>query len=122
MQVEVNEQNIVIYGLVQLTGNTAEEMLREAKEAEDKGYILTCQIPDIGDELLNMNVFDAAGSEPADRSMKHGGESPYGSMLLDENTISIFEKGRVVDVQFEGWNEPESNIVTGEVTESHVEE
>jgi hypothetical protein len=64
MQVEVNAQNIIIYGLVQLTGNSAEEMLKHAAEAAEAGYILTCRIPDV-EETIDMNVFEAAGGEPS---------------------------------------------------------
>jgi len=65
MQVEVNEQNIVLYGLVQLTGNSAETLLKHAAEAASQGYVLTCRIPDV-EETIDMNVFEAAGSQPAE--------------------------------------------------------
>jgi hypothetical protein len=65
MRVEVNEQNIVLYGLVQLTGNSSEIMLVHAAEAAAAGYILTCEIPDV-EETIDMNVFEAAGSTPAE--------------------------------------------------------
>jgi hypothetical protein len=65
VQVEVNEQNIVLYGLVQLTGNSTETLLKHAAEAAAAGYVLTCRIPDV-EELIDMNVFEAAGSEPSE--------------------------------------------------------
>lgn len=64
MQVEVNEQNIVLYGLVQLTGNSAEVLLQHAEDAKKHGYVLSCNIPD-PEETIDMNVFEAAGSEPS---------------------------------------------------------
>jgi hypothetical protein len=62
MQVEVNEQNIVLYGLVQLTGNSAEVLLRHAEQAKAEGYVLTCRIPDV-EETIDMNVFESTESE-----------------------------------------------------------
>lgn len=63
MQIEVNEQNIVLYGLVQYTGNSTEVLLKHAEEARENGYVLTCEVPDTDD--IDVNVFDAAGSEPS---------------------------------------------------------
>lgn len=56
MQVDVTAENIVIYKLVELTGNSAEVMLQRAKEAEDEGYTLTCDVPE--DHILTANIFD----------------------------------------------------------------
>lgn len=53
-QVEVNELNIAVFELVQLTGNTKEELLVAAREAEASGHVLYCQIPD---EEGHINVF-----------------------------------------------------------------
>lgn len=63
MQVEINEQNIVKYNLVQLTGNTTEELMTAAAEAEANGYVLSCRIPDV-DELLEHNVFESVNGDP----------------------------------------------------------
>ena len=71
MHVEVNEQNIILFGLVQLTGNSAEEMLAKAAEAREEGYTLTCEIPSIAEDLIKVNMFDAAGSEEADPNLGH---------------------------------------------------
>lgn len=56
-QVEVNEENIDRFALVELTGNTREEMLSMAADAAVKGYVFSVKVPD---ELLHMNIFDAA--------------------------------------------------------------
>lgn len=116
MHVEVNEQNIVLYGLVQLTGNSAEELLQAAAEATESGYILSCDVPDIAEDLIELNVFESAGSEPADRSVKHdGGNDPFG----DGETVTMFDgAGRVIDVHFS----EETDVVTGEVLDSYTEE
>jgi hypothetical protein len=65
MQVEVTEENIVLYGLVQLTGNTSDELLMHAEQARESGYILMCRIPG-ADDVIDINVFEAAGSEVAE--------------------------------------------------------
>lgn len=64
MQVEITEQNIVLYGLVQLTGNSAETLLIHAAQAVENGYILTCHIPDV-EESIDMNVFESTSSRPS---------------------------------------------------------
>lgn len=61
-QVEVNEQNIILFGLVQLTGNSSEDLMRAAKEAEGNGYILAVTIPD---DKIDVNIFEHMASEPA---------------------------------------------------------
>lgn len=58
MQVEVNETNIDQFGLVQLTGNTREELLVRADEAATHGFVLSVTVPD--DQLIEQNVFDYA--------------------------------------------------------------
>lgn len=62
-QVEVNEENIDRFGLVELTGNSRESMLNNAADAAAKGMVLAVTLPD---ELLELNIFDIAQSqEPA---------------------------------------------------------
>ena len=65
MQVEVNEYNIIRYGLVQLTGNSTATLLMHAAEAAEHGYVLTCEVPD-AEQTIDMNVFEAAISEPVE--------------------------------------------------------
>jgi len=101
MQVEVNEQNIILYGLVQLTGNSAEKMLKLRDEAAKEGFTLFCKVPDIADDLVEMNVFESADSEPADERLSHGGGDPFG----DRKTVIRDGSGRVIDVHVEGWSE-----------------
>ncbi len=55
MDVEVNEENIDLFALVMMTGNSREEMLSRAAEASVNGYILSVNIPD---DQLHQNVFD----------------------------------------------------------------
>ena len=74
MQIEVNEQNIVLYGLVQLTGNSTETLLMHAEQARQNGYVLTCRIPDIEQDLIDMNVFEAVDSKPSEED--DGRENP----------------------------------------------
>lgn len=63
LHVEVNETNIAIYDLVQLTGNTKELLLQRAREAEHEGFTLTCRIPNPNDRL-EVNAFEHFQSEP----------------------------------------------------------
>ena len=58
--VEVNETNIDLFALTELTGNTREEMLNMAADAAAKGYVFSVKVPD---ELIHMNIFDAAVEE-----------------------------------------------------------
>lgn len=96
MQVEVTEQNIILYGLVQLTGNSAETMLEKAQQARDAGYVLTVDIPDNDD--IDINAFDHGidVGEPDPEKGPLGGD-PYGE-------------------------QEQINVVQGEVVESHTEE
>lgn len=55
--IEVTEENIDRFALSELTGNTREEMLSMAADAAVKGYVFSVKVPD---ELLHMNIFDAA--------------------------------------------------------------
>lgn len=61
MNVEVNETNIDLFALPELTGNTREELLSRAAEAAEAGYVLTVALPD---SLLRQNVFEVAQSTP----------------------------------------------------------
>lgn len=117
MQVEVNEQNIILYGLVQLTGNSAEKMLQLRDEAAKEGLTLFCKVPDIADDLVEMNVFETAGSEPADERLTHGGGDPFG-----EDKISLFDgSGRVIDVSVESLEE-EADVATDESDETEEDQ
>jgi hypothetical protein len=64
MHVEVNETNIAVFELVQMTGNSREVLLNAAAEAAKKGYILHCQIPDPEDPI-EVNAFEHFESEKA---------------------------------------------------------
>lgn len=79
MHVEVNERNIDLYGLAQLTGNTREQMLSRAAEAAEKGYVLSCEVPD--DQVLEHNVFDVYETEHVDPARLRG--CHYQSNLLE---------------------------------------
>jgi hypothetical protein len=64
MHVEVNEANIDRYQLVQLTGNSREDMLSAAADAATKGHVLSCNVPD--DQVIEQNVFDVYEGEHVD--------------------------------------------------------
>lgn len=108
MQVEVNEENIVRYNLVQLTGNSKEELLTAAKQAEENGYVLTCRIPEPADDVLQMNIFEGAqGDVPDDDVLEAFYNQP--------NRITHEEEGKKKLGR-------EINVVPGEVIETHIEE
>lgn len=72
MQVEVNGDNIDLFGLDVLTGNTKAELLRHALEAKKNNHVLTCEVPD-----TIANVFDTHGAEVVDRDVaEHGMQNP----------------------------------------------
>jgi len=71
MHVEVNEANIDLYKLVELTGNSREMMLSRAAEAKESGHILSVEVPD--DQVLEQNVFDVYQEEHVDpRRLEEG--------------------------------------------------
>lgn len=92
MQVEVNEENIERFGLVELTGNSKEHLLAEANHAHAQGTILYCKIPD---ELIHLNAFEVGvDNEPADEKIKHdGGADPFGK----DNEFAERVKARIID-------------------------
>ncbi len=55
MDVEVNEENIELFSLVKMTGNSREDMLSWAADARANGLIVSVKIPD---NELHQNVFD----------------------------------------------------------------
>jgi hypothetical protein len=117
MQVEVTEQNIVLYGLVQLTGNTAEELMRLAKEAEEKGFALTCRIPDI-DDVLEMNVFDSDTVTEAPEGIEH--THPNSGIAEHARVIDSIGEVLYVSLDKEGLFGP-VEIVQGEVVDNKEE-
>jgi len=86
MHVEVNEQNIVLYGLVQLTGNTAEDLLQNAEEAKKNGYVLSCDVP-LADDLVESNVFEAAESEVSDEVDESRSHIIYGDDVVSGEVV-----------------------------------
>lgn len=70
--IEVNEENIDRFALSELTGNSREEMLNMAADAAVKGYVFSVKVPD---ELIHMNIFDAAQEE----------KSPVADALVPNN-------------------------------------
>ena len=78
MHVEVNERNIKMYELVALTGNSVEELLAAAARAAEEGYTLMCEVPELDEDLIHMNVFDTVEGEVVDPKLSHDGASPYG--------------------------------------------
>lgn len=107
MHVEVNEQNIILYGLVQLTGNSAEEMLAAARRAELDGYVLTCEVPDTDD--IAINVFESAGSTPAEPEIQHQ------NRIMDKEEGKTETPGRIIGVHFD--QDGAHEVVLGEATE-----
>lgn len=65
IQVEVNEENILRFNLPLLTGNKTEDLLVAAKEAALAGHVLTCRVPKPAGYEVEINVFDAARTQPA---------------------------------------------------------
>lgn len=110
MQVEVNEENIVRYNLVQLTGNTKEELLTAAKEAmnAEPSFVLYCRIPEPADDVLHTNVF----------------ESIPGYVPSDEELEAYHKEVNRIVQEEEGKKKPgrDINVVQGEVIETHIEE
>jgi hypothetical protein len=109
MNVEVTEENILKYDLVQLTGNSKEALLQAAKEALESGYTLTCRIPDPVDDVLHMNIF------------QHGD----GVEVSDEELEAFFKHQNPILRKEEGKQDPpgrQINVIPGEVIESHIEE
>lgn len=89
MHVEVNETNIALYELVKLTGNSEEDLLKAAKEAQKSGYTLCCQI---SDEVIEVNAFEHFYSEPAPKVRDDGFtyEKESGDILhIDDEGIEI---------------------------------
>lgn len=107
MQVEVTAQNIILYGLVELTGNPAEVMLQLAAEAEAEGHVLTCEVPDkVGvDKIIRQNMFDVAGSEPSPE------EGDILNPIMNNDGKVLFANGPTVEL---------IDVVSGEVVESHI--
>ena len=69
MDVEVNEENIDLFALVEFTGNSREVMLSRAAEARQNGYILSVKIPD---DELHHNVFESYLSQTIDSQSNVG--------------------------------------------------
>lgn len=111
MQVEVTPENILRYHLVELTGNSREELLRAAKEAYDSGYTLTCRIPEQEDDVIHVNIFETAqGEEVSDEELEAFYHQQNPIMRKEEGKKD--PEGRIINVE----------IVEGEVIESHIEE
>lgn len=111
MQVEVNLENIIRYDLVQLTGNTAEELMKAAAEAYDSGYTLTCRIPGPEDDVIHTNIFETAQGEiVSDEEIEafYHNQNP----IMDKEEGKKDPPGRIINVE----------VVEGEVIESHLEE
>lgn len=121
MQVEVNEENIVRFSLVQLTGNSKEALLEAAARAVEEGYVLTCRIPDATDDVLQMNIFEAADGEVvSDEKLQAFYDTPNPITHKEEGIeVKEYPTGRVIRVLHDG---PVEEVVQGEVIESHIEE
>lgn len=113
IQVEVNEENIIRFNLVQLTGNTTEQMLVAAREALLSGHTLTCKIPkpEGYEPEVVVNAFDAANAQP---SFEAEDDIPE-----YEASIMYDKDGHVVDVDF--IPTPAVEVVEGEVVDDDDE-
>lgn len=117
MQIEVNQENIIKFNLVQMTGNSVEVLLQRAEEARQSGYVLAVQIPD---DLIHMNVFDAAGSQAVDEEELRAQDQMVNPIVGDSPQPAY---GRVVEVHVEGpVDDPSGEIVEGEIVESHFDD
>lgn len=62
--VELNEVNIDLYNLVELTGNSKKAMLEKAREAAETGHILSVNVPD--EMIIEQNIFEQFPAEVID--------------------------------------------------------
>lgn len=83
MNVEVNETNIDVFALTELTGNSREDLLSRAAEASMQGYVLTVRLPD---NMLSLNIFDHAESTPVADEPEPDVETVDGEVLADLTT------------------------------------
>ena len=106
MHVEVNETNIALYELVKMTGNSKEELLKNAREAEESGYTLYCKIPD-PEAPLEVNAFEHFDSEPA----------PKITIVRDRHSYELSEDG-VTNVDFNIVDVVQGEVISDEEDES----
>jgi hypothetical protein len=112
MNVEVNEQNIIKFGLVQLTGNSVEVLLTRAKEARESGYILTVELPD---DQIPVNVFDVApGGRPSDADLRHREQASNPIMNRERDAA---HPERKIDVEVVSVVEDSDEAIDGEIME-----
>jgi hypothetical protein len=62
MNVEVNEENIDLFALDEYTGNSKEELLALASEAEESGTVLAVKLPNMTPKE-DTNLFDVVAGE-----------------------------------------------------------
>lgn len=114
MQVEVNEYTIVKYNLVELTNNSAEELLKIAQEAKDTGHILTVEVPDD----VNVNIFDAAQGRAVDEEELRAQDHVENPIMDGSKFRASTDAGRKIEVTVEGIIElPDDDVVDGEIVE-----
>ena len=114
MQVEVNEHNIIKFGLVQLTGNSVEVLLTRAKEAEAAGYVLAVEIPD---DQVRMNMFDVGRGAPVDEDVLRQQDATENPIVGDSFRAKA-PTGRQIEVTVEGVVElPDEDAIDGEIME-----
>jgi hypothetical protein len=102
MIVEVNEENIALFALDKLTGNSVGELLAAAGRAEEEGYVLTCRVKP--EDVLEHNVFSSFDAEPA--------------------KVELERKRRIEEVDLFSWgdSDPFRTIVVEVETEVEPEE
>ena len=106
--VVINEENILKFDLVRLTGNSREALLAAALEAQDSGYVLMCKIPTPDSDKIEVNVFDVVeGEEVSDEALEHAQQQRNIIMRKEEDATPL-----PPDYQI--------NIVEGVVTESYT--
>lgn len=88
MRVEVNEANIERFNLVSQTGNSREQMLAMAAQAESNGQVLSVEVPDA--DALQHNVFDVYESEHIDPRRMDVPESDCSYTQIQDPTDGVF--------------------------------
>lgn len=114
MQVEVNEHTIVKYNLVELTGNSAEDLLRIAREARETGHVLTVTVPDD----VPVNIFDAAHGQITPEERLRDRDQVQNPIMDGSKFRASTDAGRKIEVTVEGVIElPDDDVVDGEIME-----
>jgi hypothetical protein len=117
VQVEVNEENIDRFGLVELTNNSKEDLLRFAQQAKDNGHILTVALP----EEMTVNMFDVGmgGRRVPEQEIRAQDQAPN-PIMSESKFRARTDQGIKVEITVKGVTElddDEEDVVDGEIVE-----